>query len=70
MSTSPIPGRVLIDGNEVHFPSAAASIAAGIAVIHQELQYVPDLTVAENLLLGAVAEHVRLGEQARSQNAS
>jgi L-arabinose transport system ATP-binding protein len=48
----PDSGRILIDGNEVHFSSAAASIAAGIAVIHQELQYVPDLTVAENLLLG------------------
>ena len=48
----PDSGRVMIDGNEVRFASAAASIAAGIAVIHQELQYVPDLTVAENLLLG------------------
>jgi L-arabinose transport system ATP-binding protein len=48
----PDAGRVLIDGQPVHFSSAAASIAAGIAVIHQELQYVPDLTVAENLLLG------------------
>ena len=48
----PDSGRVMIDGNEIHFASAAASIAAGIAVIHQELQYVPDLTVAENLLLG------------------
>jgi L-arabinose transport system ATP-binding protein len=48
----PDSGRVLIDGNEVRFHSAAASIGAGIAVIHQELQYVPDLTVAENLLLG------------------
>jgi len=50
----PDAGRVLIDGSEVKFASAAASIAAGIAVIHQELQYVPDLTVAENLLLGAL----------------
>ena len=48
----PDSGRILIDGNEVRFPSAAASIAAGIAVIHQELQYVPELTVTENLLLG------------------
>jgi L-arabinose transport system ATP-binding protein len=48
----PDSGRVMIDGNEVRFTSAASSIAAGIAVIHQELQYVPDLTVAENLLLG------------------
>jgi ABC-type sugar transport system ATPase subunit len=43
----PDSGRVMIDGNEVRFASAASSIAAGIAVIHQELQYVPDLTVAE-----------------------
>jgi L-arabinose transport system ATP-binding protein len=48
----PDSGRVMMDGREVHFASAAASIAAGIAVIHQELQYVPDLTVAENLMLG------------------
>ncbi|WP_322010264.1 L-arabinose ABC transporter ATP-binding protein AraG [Paraburkholderia sp. J12] len=50
----PDSGRILVDGNEVRFADAAASIGAGIAVIHQELQYVPDLTVAENLLLGAL----------------
>ncbi len=55
----PDSGRVLVDGNEVKFASAAASIASGIAVIHQELQYVPDLTVSENLLLGALPN--RLG---------
>jgi L-arabinose transport system ATP-binding protein len=48
----PDSGRILIDGEEVRFANAAASIAAGIAVIHQELQYVPELTVTENLLLG------------------
>ncbi len=48
----PDSGRVLVDGQEVRFSSAKDSIAAGIAVIHQELQYVPDLTVAENLMLG------------------
>src|ERR1700712_358531 len=48
----PDAGHIVIDGQEVRFSNAAASIAAGIAVIHQELQYVPDLTVAENLLLG------------------
>ncbi len=50
---------MLIDEKEVQFASAAASIASGIAVIHQELQYVPDLTVSENLLLGALSN--RLG---------
>ncbi|SAL39067.1 L-arabinose ABC transporter ATP-binding protein AraG [Caballeronia concitans] len=55
----PDSGCVLIDEKEVHFGSAAASIASGVAVIHQELQYVPDLTVSENLLLGALPN--RLG---------
>ncbi|QBQ95880.1 L-arabinose ABC transporter ATP-binding protein AraG [Paraburkholderia pallida] len=61
----PDSGRILMDGNEVRFSDAAASIGAGIAVIHQELQYVPDLTVAENLLLGALPNAfgwVRRGE--------
>ncbi len=48
----PDGGRLLVGGTERHFHSAADAIAAGIAVIHQELQYVPDLTVAENVLLG------------------
>ncbi|HEY8026891.1 MAG TPA: L-arabinose ABC transporter ATP-binding protein AraG [Burkholderiaceae bacterium] len=48
----PDAGRLLLDGNECHFESAADAIASGIAVIHQELQYVPDLTVTENILLG------------------
>jgi L-arabinose transport system ATP-binding protein len=48
----PDEGRLLLDGKECHFESAADAIGAGIAVIHQELQYVPDLTVTENILLG------------------
>lgn len=34
------------------FDSTAEAIAAGVAVIYQELHLVPDMTVAENLLLG------------------
>src|SRR5580698_9058653 len=48
----PDSGQIRIDGKEVRFRNAAGSIGAGVAVIHQELQYVPNLTVAENLLLG------------------
>ncbi|MDL2356016.1 MAG: L-arabinose ABC transporter ATP-binding protein AraG [Pseudomonadota bacterium] len=48
----PDGGRLLLGGHECHFAGAGDAIAAGIAVIHQELQYVPELTVAENVLLG------------------
>jgi L-arabinose transport system ATP-binding protein len=48
----PDGGRLMLHGQECRFGSAADAIAAGVAVIHQELQYVPELTVTENILLG------------------
>jgi len=48
----PDGGRLLIEGREHRFASAGDAIRAGVAVIHQELQYVADLTVTENMLLG------------------
>lgn len=48
----PDGGQLLIGGQARQFRSARDAIAAGVAVIHQELQYVPELTVAENMLLG------------------
>ena len=55
----PDAGRLLIDGREQRFGSAREAIAAGVAVIHQELHYVPQLSVTENLLLGRLPR--RLG---------
>ena len=49
---APDGGRLLINGKEQHFSSASDAIHAGVAVIHQELQYVAELTVTENILLG------------------
>ncbi len=48
----PDGGKLMLQGRECRFASAADAIAAGVAVIHQELQYVPELTVTENILLG------------------
>lgn len=45
-------GVIKVDGEEVHFKSPKEAEAKGIAVIHQELNILPDLTVAENLFLG------------------
>src|SRR5215813_8344104 len=46
-------GRFLVDGRETRFRSARDARAAGIAMVHQELSVAPDLTVAENVFLGA-----------------
>lgn len=48
----PDSGEILLEGRRVHLRSPHEAFRAGIAMIHQELMPIPDLTVAENLLLG------------------
>ncbi|WP_265288229.1 sugar ABC transporter ATP-binding protein [Verminephrobacter eiseniae] len=50
----PNAGEIRIDGNVVQFRSPQDARRAGIAMIYQELDLVPQLTVEENLLLGHV----------------
>ncbi|MEY4550895.1 MAG: hypothetical protein RL685_7090 [Pseudomonadota bacterium] len=45
-------GRLLCDGKPVRFESIRDAEVAGIAVIHQELALVDEMTVAENVFLG------------------
>ncbi|WP_124054049.1 sugar ABC transporter ATP-binding protein [Arcanobacterium ihumii] len=48
----PDGGRIIIDGKEVTLPNTKAAEAYGIATIHQELNLAPNLSVAENIMLG------------------
>ena len=45
-------GSMHIDGNSVHFNTPIEAQEAGIAVIYQEFNLIPALTVRENILLG------------------
>jgi ribose transport system ATP-binding protein len=45
-------GTIEIDGKPAHITSPRSATEAGIAMIHQELQQVPELTVAQNIYLG------------------
>ena len=45
-------GSVFLDGRAVRFADPADAMAAGIATVTQETTLVPDLSVAENILLG------------------
>jgi ABC-type sugar transport system ATPase subunit len=45
-------GELLLSGSPVHFDSIRDAEAGGIAVIHQELALVDEMTVAENVFLG------------------
>jgi ABC-type sugar transport system ATPase subunit len=49
---APDSGRMLVFGREVHFHSPREALDAGVAMVHQELAFCPNLSVAENLCLG------------------
>jgi ribose transport system ATP-binding protein len=48
----PDSGEILLNGQAVQFARPAEALAAGIAMIYQELSLAPHLTVAENIFLG------------------
>ncbi len=45
-------GEIRLDGRPVHFAGPQSALAAGIVTIYQELNLVPELSVAENIFLG------------------
>ena len=53
-------GEVRVRGVRAELRGAADAIRLGIAVIHQELSLVDELTVAENIYLGAEPSHLGL----------
>ena len=48
----PTSGSMFVDGENVSFRKPIDARGAGIAMIHQELQQVPHLSVAQNMFLG------------------
>jgi ribose transport system ATP-binding protein len=69
----PTSGQILVDGQPVSIQSPRDASAAGIAMIHQELQQVPELTVAQNIFLGAALRRAgalivdRAGQEAEAR---
>src|ERR687883_635176 len=66
-AVAPDDGRLEVDGRPVSLGSPHAAHALGIRMIHQELSLVPELTVAENIFLGA--EPARRGVVDRARQA-
>jgi len=55
----PDSGEIVLDGRPRHVSSPTVAQAAGISIIYQEFNLIPDLTVRENIFLGR--ERVRHG---------
>lgn len=47
-------GSIELDGKPVQFETPGDAKAAGIGIIHQELNYVPTVSVAENIFMGDI----------------
>src|SRR5215471_3219960 len=48
---APDKGRMILEGREVVFPDPASALEAGVACIFQELSLIPDLSVADNIVI-------------------
>ncbi|WP_428374496.1 L-arabinose ABC transporter ATP-binding protein AraG [Lichenicoccus sp.] len=62
---TPSSGSIAVGGEQLQFRNAAAALDAGIAVIYQELNLVPELSVAENLMLGQLPRRAGFVDRAR-----
>ena len=51
---TPDAGGAVIDGRPVRFAGPTEALAAGVAMVHQELAFCENLSVAENLSLGSL----------------
>ncbi|HEU4995653.1 MAG TPA: sugar ABC transporter ATP-binding protein [Gemmatimonadaceae bacterium] len=51
---APDGGRLVVGGRDVRFTSPRDALAAGIGMVHQELAFCANMSVAENLCLGAL----------------
>jgi ABC-type sugar transport system ATPase subunit len=54
---SPDAGEIILDGEGLTLSSPNQALAHGIATVSQEVAYAPDLTVAENVLMGRRLAH-------------
>lgn len=45
-------GKIIYCGNEIAFKDIKGSESAGIAIIHQELTMIPELSITENIFMG------------------
>jgi ABC-type sugar transport system ATPase subunit len=60
----PDDGRFAIAGQVQRFGSPADALRAGVGMVHQELAFCPDLTVAENLCMGQYPRRLGMVDRA------
>jgi len=69
-AVQPDAGSLSLDGRPLRLRSPREALRQGMVLIPQELAYVPDLTAAENIMLGAAAAPRRVVTQAQLRRAA
>ncbi|MDX1950952.1 MAG: sugar ABC transporter ATP-binding protein [Verrucomicrobiota bacterium] len=62
---TPDSGDILLDGKVIHPTNPLVARSLGIAMVHQELAFCPNLSVAENLCLGEMPQRAGWVQQRR-----
>lgn len=58
-------GKIILDGEEVHFNNPSDAQKAGISLVHQELALCSHVTVAENIFIGRLPQKAGLIDKAK-----
>ncbi|NAW64403.1 L-arabinose ABC transporter ATP-binding protein AraG [Photobacterium halotolerans] len=67
----PTSGELVINDEPIHLSSTADALEQGIAIIYQELNLVPELSVAENIYLGQLpTKNGKVDTETLNRNAS
>ena len=65
---TPDEGEIRLEGNRIHPTNPLAARLLGIAMVHQELAFCPNLTIAENLCLGDLPDRAGWVDRARMRD--
>lgn len=60
-------GHFVLNGSKQSFGSVADATAAGISMVYQEQSLLPNITVAENIMLGIEGEAIKFGTYSPSK---
>ncbi len=53
----PTEGKIFLEGKEIHFSNTREAAAQGVGIVHQELAFFKDMTVADNMFAGSEISH-------------
>ena len=57
----PNSGQIFLDGKELHFSDYKDALGSAISMVSQEIQVVPESTIAENIMMDKLAKYRRKG---------